>query len=107
MSTSQNSMTELPPKKASRWVLFLVVTIGLNFFLPMFTVITKNPPRGEAFRVQVIRAMIFSLLPFIWSVFLLFSRRTRGETLVAYASLALSLLWLKEIIWLAENFYAA
>jgi hypothetical protein len=107
MSTSQNSMTESPPKKASRWVLFLLLTLGLNFFMPMFVGITKNPPRGEAFREQVIGAMCFSLLPFVWSVFLMIRRRTLGEAIVAYISLALSLLWLKGMIWLAENLYAA
>jgi hypothetical protein len=107
MSTSQNSMTESPPKKADRWVLFLLVTLGIQFFALTHTAIAKNPPRGEAYREQVIGAMIFSVLPFAWSVFLLVRRRTRGECFVAYLSLLLSLLWLKGMIWLAENLYAA
>jgi hypothetical protein len=107
MSNSQIRTNESPTKKVNRWVLFLLVTMGINFFVPMFTVITKNPPRGEAFREQVVRAMVYSLLPFVWSVFLLAIKRTRGETIVAYVSLALSLIWLREIIWLAKNFYAA
>jgi len=34
-------------------------------------------------------------------------RRTRGESIVAYISLALSLFWLKGMIRLAEDLYAA
>ena len=58
-------MTESPPKKASRWVLFLALTLCINYFAPMFTMITKNPPRKKAFRMQVIGAMFFTLLPFL------------------------------------------
>jgi hypothetical protein len=107
MSASQNSMTESPPQKADRWVLFLFLTLGIQFVALTFTAIAKNPPRGEAYRAQVIRAMVFSLLPFAWSVFLLIRRRTGGEGIVAFISLVLSLFWLKGMIWLAENFYAA
>jgi hypothetical protein len=106
-SKSQNNMTESPPKKADRWILYLLLTFGIYFIAMMFSVITKNPPRGLAYREQVIRAMVFSLLPFAWSVFLLIRRRTLGETIVAYLSLVISLLGLKGIIWLAENFYVA
>jgi hypothetical protein len=106
MNTTGSITTESPPKKASRWVWFLLLTLGINFFTPMFTVITKNPPRGEAFREQVFGAMFFSLLPFLWSVLLLVLRRTFGERIVAYIALLLSLLWLKGMIWLAENLYA-
>ena len=107
MNATENITTDSPPKKASRWVWFLLATLGINYFAPMFTMITKNPPRGEAFREQVIRAMFFSLLPFLWSVLLLVLRRTLGERIVTYIALLLSLLWLKGMIWLAENFYAA
>jgi glucan phosphoethanolaminetransferase (alkaline phosphatase superfamily) len=107
MNTTENITTEPSPKKADRWVLFLALTLCINYFAPMFTMITKNPPRGEAFREQVIRAMFLTLLPFFWSVLLLILRRTLGERIVAYLALLLSLLWLKGMIWLAENFYAA
>ena len=107
MSISKSDMTELPPKKASRWVLFLVLTLGIQYLTLTFSAIAKNPPRGEAYREQVIRAIIFSLLPFVWSVFLLIRRRTLGESLVAFASLALSLLWMRLTIWLVENLDAA
>ena len=107
MNTTGNITTESPPKKASRWVLYLVLTLGIQFFTLTQTAIAKNPPRGEAYREQVIGAMIFSLLPFAWSVLLMVKRRTLGESVVAYVALVLSLFWLKGMIWLAENFYAA
>ena len=100
-------MNESAPKKADRWVLFLLLTLGVQYLALTFSAITKNPPRGEGYREQVIRAIIFSLLPFVWSVFLLIKRRTLGESFVAFSSLALSLLWMKLTIWLVESFYAA
>jgi len=99
-------MSEPAQKKADRWILFLCLSFCIYFIAAMFSSITKNPPRGLAYQQQVIRAIAFTLLPFAWSVFLLMQRRTRGETIVAYISLAGSLLLFKEVVWLAENFYA-
>jgi hypothetical protein len=107
MNTTGNITTESPPKKANRWVLYLALTFFVQFIALTFTAITKNPPRGAAFREQVIHAMFFSLLPFAWSVYLMVKRRTVGESVVAYVALLLSLFWLRGMIWLAENFYAA
>jgi hypothetical protein len=107
MSTSKNNMSEPAQKKVDRWVLFLCLSFCIYFIAMMFSSITKNPPRGLAYQEQVVRAIAFTLLPFAWSVFLLIQRRTRGETIVAYTSLIVSLLLFKDVVWLAENFYAA
>ena len=107
MNTTENITTQLPPQKASRWVWYLVLTFLVQFIALIFTSIAKNPPRGAAYREQVIHAMFFSLLPFAWSVFLIVKRRTVGESVVAYVALLLSLFWLRDMIWLVENFYAA
>jgi cytochrome bd-type quinol oxidase subunit 2 len=106
MNTTEQITTESPPKKADRWVLYLLLTLGVQFIAFTHAMIAKNPPRGEAYREQVIRAMLFTFLPFAWSVFLMIMRRTRKETVVAYLSLVLSLFELRGMIWLAENFYA-
>jgi len=107
MNISENRASETPAKKADRWIWFLLLTFGVQFLAFTHAMITKNPPRGEAYREQVIRAMVFTFLPFAWSVFLMVMRRTRAETVIAYLSLALSLFELRGMIWLAENLYAA
>ena len=92
--------------KPDRWHLFIAVTLVVNVAPFVGTTITV-PPRGLEYRMEVLRAVAFFLVPFAWSVFLLFRCRTSRERVVAYSSLAISFFWLCGAAVVASKFYDA
>ena len=80
--------------KADRWRVFLALAAGSHFvgFACVPNIIV--PPRISQQLGKIEIGAAFLCIPFICSLLLLFRYRTRSERVIAYCSLAGSLLWL-------------
>jgi hypothetical protein len=74
-----NTMISIKSRKATRWMLFLIISGALHLSVllgcPNFVV----PPRMSQQLPKLVSAEIMFAIPFIWSVFLLFRYRTVEE----------------------------
>jgi hypothetical protein len=94
MTDSTTIKPEKIASKENRWKIFLILTgmvhIAVFVGCPNFVV----PPRVSQQIPKVVEAEVILLIPFIWSMYLLFRYRTLEERVVGWLSLGVSLLWL-------------
>jgi hypothetical protein len=78
----------LPPLDRDRWSQFLTWTIAINVgCLLLFSALIC----GCHFHVE---ALVVALIPFLWGFYPYFFYRSRGEHIVGYLAVSLSMLWL-------------
>jgi hypothetical protein len=81
-------------RKVDRWWIFLGVPGAIHCAVLVGCPNITVPPKlsQQLFTVGVAEFVL--LLPFIWSVFVLFCYRTISERVIGYLSLSVSLFWL-------------
>ena len=80
--------------KANRWKTFLVISGIIHIAVLVGCPSIYVPPRLSHQLPKIVEAEVILVIPFIWSVYLLFRFRTLEERVVGYLSLAVSLFWL-------------
>jgi Na+/melibiose symporter-like transporter len=88
-----STTTETAAVKGENWRMFLAIAAvahGVTLFCPPIIV----PPRITNQIPTVGVALVVLAIPFVTSLFLLFCYRTLSERVIAWGSLAVSLLWL-------------
>jgi hypothetical protein len=81
-------------RKEDRWIGFLAGTVAMQLVVFLFSPRFALQPRPVGYWLLVGISLFLLFLPFGWSIFLLFIYRSLPERIVAYVSLAASVLWL-------------
>ena len=81
-------------KPANRWMVFMAISIAIHAAVVLGMPNIIVPPRLSSQLSKVVITGLISLVPFLWSVLVLFVYRTRSERLVGYVSLVVSFVWL-------------
>ena len=89
VTTSENSASN-----RRRWRAFLVLSGVIHIAVLVGCPSIYVPPRISQQIPKVVEAEVILVIPFIWSVYMLFRYRTLEERVIAYLSLAASLFWL-------------
>ena len=87
-------MCENITRKANRWKMFLVISCLIHFAVLVGCPSISVPPRLSQQLPTVVEGEVILVIPFVWSVYVLFRYRTLEERVVGYLSLAGSLFWL-------------
>jgi hypothetical protein len=93
MSVSPAISQELPSQRRNRWHILAAVTLAIHvsiYFAPIPIVALRPGDPG-------IEQYLLLLVPAIWSIFIFLRYRHRSERVVAYCSLAATVLWFASV----------
>jgi hypothetical protein len=102
-ASDTNSSQQPALTRTDRWGLFLTLAAVSHIVGFAGSPNIVVPPRISQQLAQVEVGVALLCLPFICSLFLVFHRRTKSERVIAYCSLAGSLLWLAAATSLVEQ----
>jgi hypothetical protein len=94
MTNSTTIRSEMIASNANRWRLFLVISGIIHIAVLVGCPSIYVPPKPTQQLPKIVEAEVILVIPFIWSVYLLFRYRTLEERVVGYLSLTTSLFWL-------------